>query len=59
MSRGTTHRTVRIDDALWDAAKTKAAEEGRNVSDVIRELLKTWTEETDTHATKLLISPKS
>lgn len=28
-------RSVRIDDALWTAAKAKAAEEGRSVSDVV------------------------
>lgn len=44
MSRGTTHRTVRIEDGLWDAAKTKAEEEGRNLSDVIRELLREYLE---------------
>lgn len=39
MSRGTIHRTVRIPDELWNAAKEKAEAEGRNVSEVIRELL--------------------
>lgn len=42
-SRGTIHRTVRIEDALWTAAKEKAATEGRTVSEVIRELLEEWT----------------
>lgn len=45
MSRGTTHRTVRIEDALWDAAKTKAEAEGKNISEVIRELLADWVAE--------------
>ena len=42
MSKGTTARNVRIDDALWDAAKAKAEEDDRNVSEVIRELLYGW-----------------
>ena len=45
MSKGTTHRTVRIDDGLWEAAKNKAAAEGRDVSAVIRELLTEWTQD--------------
>jgi hypothetical protein len=45
MSKGTTHRTVRIEDGLWQAALAKAANEGRNVSDVIRELLTRWVKE--------------
>lgn len=44
MSKGTTHRTVRIEDGLWDAAKTKAEAEGANLSDVIREALRTYVE---------------
>ncbi len=35
-------RNVRIDDGLWDAAKAKAATEGRALSDVVRELLRRW-----------------
>jgi len=42
VSKGTTRRTVRIEDGLWEAALTKAAAEDRAVSDVIRELLKGW-----------------
>lgn len=36
MSKGTTHRTVRIEDALWGAAKAKAAEREESLSEVIR-----------------------
>lgn len=36
MSRGTTRRAVRIDDGLWQAAKTAAAERGDNLSEIIR-----------------------
>lgn len=42
MSKGTTRRTVRIDDGLWVAARDKAEAEDRDVSDVIRELLREW-----------------
>ena len=45
MSRGTIHRTVRVDDALWEAAKTKAALEGVSLSDVIREALRQYIED--------------
>jgi predicted HicB family RNase H-like nuclease len=43
-TRGTTHRTVRVDDGLWDAAKAAAAERGESLSDVIREALKHYVE---------------
>ena len=39
MSKGTKVRTVRIDDALWDAAQAKAAEQGDNLSEIIRRAL--------------------
>jgi predicted HicB family RNase H-like nuclease len=42
MSRGTTLRNVRIPDELWDAALRKAGEEGRSVSEVVREHLERW-----------------
>lgn len=48
MSRGTAHRTVRIEDGLWDAAKTKAAAEGVSLSDVIRDALRTYINESET-----------
>ena len=42
MSKGTKVRTVRIDDALWGAAKTKADAEGTSLSELIREYLQDW-----------------
>lgn len=45
MSAGTPIRTVRIDDGLWDAAKSKAEAEDHGVSEVIRELLARWLED--------------
>ena len=42
MSRGTTRRTVRIDDELWEAAKEQAESEGIDVSDLLRQLLRGW-----------------
>jgi len=36
MSKGTTRRSIRIDDELWDKAQEVAAERGDNLSDVIR-----------------------
>ena len=44
MSRGTTHRTVRIEDGLWERVKVKAATEGMTISDLIRDLLRKWLE---------------
>lgn len=32
----TPHRTIRVPDELWDAAKQKADERGDNLSEVIR-----------------------
>jgi predicted DNA binding CopG/RHH family protein len=53
MSRGTIHRTIRIDDALWTAAKAKADAEGVNLSEVIREALRAYIEdEPHDHTTK-------
>lgn len=37
-------RHIRIDDALWSAAMERAAEQGTNLSDVIRTLLREWVE---------------
>lgn len=36
------HRTVRIPDDEWDAAKTKAAEKGETLSEVIRRALRRY-----------------
>jgi hypothetical protein len=43
-SKGTIHRTVRVPDEIWLPAKTKADEEGRNLSDIIREALRSYLE---------------
>lgn len=43
MPRGTRLRNIRVEDELWDAAKAKAATEGRNLSEVLREFLERWT----------------
>ena len=45
MSRGTTHRTVRVEDELWLSAKAKAEAESRNLSDVIRDALRAYVAE--------------
>lgn len=42
MSRGTPRHAIRIDDDLWDRVKTEAAQQGTNVSDLIRGLLREW-----------------
>jgi len=42
LSKGTKVRTVRIDDALWEAAQIKAQAEGTNLSEVIRGYLQAW-----------------
>ena len=35
----TPHRTIRVSDDLWNRAREKAADEGRNLSELIREWL--------------------
>jgi len=44
MSKGTIHRTVRIEDGLWDAAKRVAREHGESLSEVIRRALMEYVE---------------
>lgn len=39
MSKGTTRRTVRIEDGLWESAKAVADANGENLSEVIRRAL--------------------
>lgn len=36
------HRTVRVPDDEWEAAKAKAAEKGETLSEVIRRALKRY-----------------
>lgn len=40
---GVTARNFAVEDELWEAAKVKAASEGRALSGVIREFLREWT----------------
>jgi len=47
MSKGTTRRSIRIDDPLWDKAQAEASERGDNLSDIIRAVLIEYVE---THA---------
>lgn len=44
MTRGTTRRTVRIEDELWDLAQAKAKEQGDNLSGIIRDALRQYIE---------------
>ena len=44
MSKGTTRRTVRIEDGLWEAAKELADKNGDNLSEVIRRALVEYVE---------------
>ena len=43
-TKGTKMRHVRVDDALWTAAKQTAEKHGENLSAVIRECLKDYVE---------------
>lgn len=45
MTRGTTRRTIRIEDELWEAAQTKAAQQGDNLSAILRDALRKYLEE--------------
>jgi hypothetical protein len=42
MSRGTAHRSIRMDDTLYHAVVARAADEDTTVSEVVRGLLRTW-----------------
>jgi hypothetical protein len=42
MSKGTAHRTVRVEDGLWDAAKAEAERRGDKLSQVIRRALELY-----------------
>lgn len=47
MSRGTTHRSVRVPDDVWTAALAATAAEGTTVSAVIVDALTLFTAQTD------------
>jgi len=40
-------RAIRIDDELWEAAQVKAAEQGDNLSAIIRDALRTYIQENE------------
>ena len=44
------HRMVRVEDELWQAAKTTAANQGTTVSEVIREALRRFVNPADMSA---------
>lgn len=44
MSKGTTHRTVRIEDGLWAAARQVADQRGESLSEIIRRALMEYVE---------------
>ena len=46
-TKGTPPRAIRIDDALWAAAKKKAEERGEKLPDVIRDCLRAYAEYDD------------
>jgi len=41
-TEGTTRRSVRVEDAIWDAAKQAAHERGDNLSEIIRAALRAY-----------------
>ena len=45
VTRGTTRRTVRIEDELWDLAQAKAKEQGDNLSAIIRDALRQYVQD--------------
>jgi len=40
-------RAIRVDAELWEAAQTKAAENGDNLSAIIRDALRTYIQENE------------
>lgn len=47
MSKGTPHRTIRVPDDVWFPAKEKANGDGRELSDLIREFLRSYVEDSE------------
>jgi len=45
VSKGTTHRAVRVEDELWEEAKEVAKENDDNLSDIIRDALRAYVSE--------------
>ena len=48
MSKGTTPRAIRVEDDLWEAAKTATSERGETISDVVRIALIAYVQEART-----------
>jgi hypothetical protein len=48
VSKGTAHRTLRVEDERWEAAKAKAAERGENLSEILRQRLREYINESET-----------
>jgi antitoxin component of RelBE/YafQ-DinJ toxin-antitoxin module len=49
MSKGTTRRSIRIDDGLWEEAQAAASKCGENLSDIIRQRLADYISERPTN----------
>lgn len=47
MSKGTTRRSIRVEDTLWEEAQAVASERGDNLSTIIREALRDYIQESD------------
>ena len=48
-SKGTPHRGIRIDDALWREFKAATQQAGTNPSQVIRGMVREWVEQNKEH----------
>jgi predicted transcriptional regulator len=44
MSKGTTRRTIRVNDELWNEAQETAEAHGDNLSEVLRDALRAYIE---------------
>lgn len=50
--KGTTRRTVRVPDAVWDRAQSAAQERAENLSEIIRQALIDYAEQQDSDTTE-------
>ena len=57
MSRGTTIRSVRVPDELWDAALACAAAEGRALSETVRDALADYVSRSEVETRPSVTSP--
>jgi hypothetical protein len=46
-SKGTTRRTVRVDDELWESALDEAEQRGEMLAEAIRRFLRAYVEHRD------------